>query len=63
MAPAPADIAITPEHTLILGLQHERERFDVDMITASSNNAAGFIEWQGKISERLAFAANIRHDR
>ncbi|MFT0891507.1 TonB-dependent receptor plug domain-containing protein [Pseudochelatococcus sp. G4_1912] len=56
------DIAITPEHTLILGLQHERERFDDDMITASSNNAAGFIEWQGKISERLAFAANIRHD-
>ncbi len=54
--------AVTPEHTLIAGFQHERERFDDSSLTASSANNAGFIEWQGKIAERLAFAANIRHD-
>lgn len=55
-------IAFTPEHTLIAGFQHERERFDDSQLTASSGNNAGFLEWQGRIAERLSFAANIRHD-
>ncbi|MFC0218533.1 TonB-dependent receptor plug domain-containing protein [Pseudochelatococcus lubricantis] len=57
-----ADVVVAPDHKLILGLQHERERFDDASLTASAGNSAGFIEWQGKIFDRLAFAANIRHD-
>lgn len=56
------DFAVTENHKLIFGLQHERERFNDNVVSASSNTSGGYVEWQGKFAEHLSFAANIRHD-
>ncbi len=56
------DLELAKGHSLIMGLQYERERLDTPSLTASNGNKAAFLEYQGNIEDRFFLAANIRHD-
>lgn len=56
------DLELAKGHTLVMGLQYERERLDTAALTASNGNKAAFLEYQGNIADRFFLAANIRRD-
>jgi len=56
------DLELAKGHSLIMGLQYERERLETTNLVASNGNKAAFLEYQGNIEDRLFLAANIRHD-
>jgi len=56
------DLELAKGHSLIMGLQYERERLDTASLTASNGNKAAFLEYQGNIQDRFFLAANIRRD-
>ncbi len=56
------DVELAKGHSLIMGLQYERERLETTNFSASNGNRAAFLEYQGNIEDRFFLAANIRHD-
>jgi len=56
------DLELAKGHSLIMGLQYERERLETTNLVASNGNKAAFLEYQGNLEDRLFLAANVRHD-
>jgi vitamin B12 transporter len=53
---------IAPEETLLFGAEAELDQIVASPITAQNGNQAGFVEWQGKIVDRLYGSASLRYD-
>jgi vitamin B12 transporter len=56
------DLELARGHSLIMGLQYERERLDTPSLTASNGNKGAFLEYQANIADSFFLAANVRHD-
>jgi vitamin B12 transporter len=53
---------LAPEETLLFGAEAELDRIIASPVTAQDGDQAGFIEWQGKIIDRLYGSASVRYD-
>jgi len=53
---------IAPEEILLFGAEAEMDQIVASPITAQNGNQAGFVEWQGKIVDRLYASASLRYD-
>ena len=56
------DISIAPGHTVLVGLQHEKESLLTETTAAENGNRAGYIELQSDFHNRFFLVANARHD-
>ena len=56
------DIAIAPGHTILLGLQHEKESLLTETTAAENGNRAGYVELQSDFYNRFFLVANARYD-
>lgn len=60
-------ISVLPGQTVVLGAEHENERFDVrpqftPFISAERGNTAGFAEWQSNFNNIFFLTSNVRVD-
>jgi vitamin B12 transporter len=53
---------VAPDETLLFGAEAEKDQIVDSPITAQNGDQAGFVEWQGKIIDRLYGAASLRYD-
>lgn len=56
------NLVLAPGQTLVAGLERENDRAHSDQVSASTGNAAGYLELQSEVAKRFFFVANIRHD-
>lgn len=60
-------ISVLPGQTVVLGAEHENQRFDVrpqffQFISAERSNTAGFAEWQSNFKDTFFLTSNVRVD-
>lgn len=56
------DLKLTEGQLLVMGVQHETERYESRTLTASSDNNGAFVELQSNWTDRFFTVANLRYD-
>ena len=57
------DLVVGPDHTLVVGVQHDDERLETASLTASNASTGAFAELQSAFGDRFFLTANLRYDR
>src|SRR5690606_7390159 len=55
-------LVLTPNHTLVMGLESEKERLSTDVTRAENGNQGAYVELQSALFRNFFIAANIRYD-
>ncbi len=53
---------IAPNHTVVVGAEHETETLQTSTVSAQNVNKAGYIELQSQFANRLFLVENVRQD-